>query len=148
MQLNNSQASMVNEHRRTPILPQLILLLQQKKVTCVFIIIILQVPGGNIGVNAQAAADGPAAQQPADAAPDGLAPVNPHEAGNQGDEAELDDEEGDDEEEEEDEEDDDDEEEGREEDAADGNNGGQGQCVHGGKKRCLIHLIVVFKLFT
>lgn len=84
-----------------------------------------QVPGGNIGANAQAAADGGAAQHPADPAPDGLAPANPQEAGNPGDEAELDDEEEDDDGEE-DEEDEDDEE-GREEDAADANNGGQGQ---------------------
>lgn len=85
-----------------------------------------QVPGGNIGVNAQAAAE---AQHPADAVPDGQAPVNPHEAGNHGDEAELDDEEEDDDGEEDEEEEDDDEE-GREEDAADANNGGQGQCEH------------------
>lgn len=81
---------------------------------------ILQVPGGN---NGQAAAD---AQHHADPAPDGLPPANPHEAGNHGDEAELDDEEEDEDGEED--EDDEDDEEGREEDAADANNGGQGQC--------------------
>uniref|UniRef100_A0A8C9ZT12 E3 ubiquitin-protein ligase MARCHF6 n=1 Tax=Sander lucioperca TaxID=283035 RepID=A0A8C9ZT12_SANLU len=63
------------------------------------------VPGGNI--NAQAAADVAEAQQPADPAPDGLAPANPHE------------------EEDDDDDDEDDDEEGREEDAADANNGGQ-----------------------
>ncbi len=89
---------------------------------------ILQVPGGNVGVNAQAAADAAAAQHPADPAPDGLAPADPHEAGNHGDEAELDDEEEDDDGEEDEEEEDD--EEGREEDAADANNGAQGQCGH------------------
>lgn len=85
---------------------------------------ILQVPGGN---NGQAAGDGAEAQHPADPAPEGLEPANPHEAGNHGDEAELDDEEEDDNGEEDEEEDDDDEE-GREEDAAEANNGGQGQC--------------------
>ncbi len=84
---------------------------------------ILQVPGGN---NAQAAADGAAAQNPADPVPDRLAPANPHEAGNHADEADLNDEEEDDDGDEDEEEEDD--EEGREEDAADANNGGQGQC--------------------
>ncbi len=84
---------------------------------------ILQAPGGN---NGQAAADGAAAQNPADPAPDGLAAANQHEAGNQEDEAELNDEEEDDDGDEDEEEEDD--EEGREEDAADANNGGQGQC--------------------
>lgn len=88
---------------------------------CYFMI--LQVPGGNIGINAQAAAD---AQNPADPAADGLAPADPHEAGNRRNEVELDDEDEDDDGEEDEEEDDDDE--GREEDAADANNGGQGQC--------------------
>lgn len=88
--------------------------------------IILQVPGGN---NGQGAADGAVARHPADPAPDGLAPANPREAGNHGDEAELDDDEEDDDGEEGEEEEDD--EEGREEDAADGNNGGQGVCDHG-----------------
>ncbi|XP_044074654.1 E3 ubiquitin-protein ligase MARCHF6-like isoform X3 [Siniperca chuatsi] len=82
-----------------------------------------EVPGGNIGVNAQAAADAAVAQHPADPPPDRLAPANPHEAGDPGDEAELDDEEEDDDEDEDEEEED--EEEGREEDAADANNGGQ-----------------------
>ncbi|KAA8586688.1 hypothetical protein FQN60_016380 [Etheostoma spectabile] len=100
-------------------------------VTCTLCAFISLVPGGNIGVNAQAAADVAEAQHPADPAPDGLAPANPHEAGNHGDEAELDDEEEDDngeeeeEEEEEEDEEDDDDEEGREEDAADVNHGGQ-----------------------
>lgn len=92
---------------------------------------ILQVPGGNVGVNAQAAADAAEAPQPANAGPDGQAPANPHEAGNHGDEAgnhgdeaELED---DDDEWEEDEDED---EEGREDDAAEANNGGQGQCKH------------------
>ncbi|TKS80358.1 E3 ubiquitin-protein ligase MARCH6 [Collichthys lucidus] len=79
-----------------------------------------EVPGGN---NGQAAGDGAEAQHPADPAPEGLEPANPHEAGNHGDEAELDDEEEDDNGEEDEEEDDD--EEGREEDAAEANNGGQ-----------------------
>uniref|UniRef100_A0A3B4YK53 E3 ubiquitin-protein ligase MARCHF6 n=1 Tax=Seriola lalandi dorsalis TaxID=1841481 RepID=A0A3B4YK53_SERLL len=80
------------------------------------------VPGGNAAANGQAAADAAAAQHPADPAADGLAPAHPHEAGDQGDEAELDDDEDDDGEEDEEEEED---EEGREEDAADANNGGQ-----------------------
>lgn len=78
--------------------------------------------GGNAAVNAQAAADAAAGQNPADPGPDEPAPANPHEAGNQGNEAELDDDE-EDEDGEDDEEDEDDE--GREEDAADANNGGQ-----------------------
>lgn len=90
-----------------------------------FYLMILQDPAGN---NGQAAADGAAAQDPADPAPDGLAPANPHEAGDHGDEAELDNEEEDDDGEEDEEEEED--EEGREEDAADANNGGQGQCDH------------------
>uniref|UniRef100_A0A7N8Y705 E3 ubiquitin-protein ligase MARCHF6 n=1 Tax=Mastacembelus armatus TaxID=205130 RepID=A0A7N8Y705_9TELE len=67
-----------------------------------------------------AAGNAAAAQNPVDPVADGRAPVNPHDAGNQGDEAEVDeeDDDGDEEEEEEDEE-------GREEDAADANNGGQ-----------------------
>lgn len=89
------------------------------------LLMIVQVPGGN---NGQAAADGAAARRPADPGPDGVAPANPHEAGNHRDEAELDDEEEDDDGEEGEEEEDD--EEGREEDAADANNGGQGQCDH------------------
>uniref|UniRef100_A0AAQ6A944 E3 ubiquitin-protein ligase MARCHF6 n=1 Tax=Amphiprion ocellaris TaxID=80972 RepID=A0AAQ6A944_AMPOC len=61
---------------------------------------------------------------PADRAPDQLAHANPQEAGNHGDEAELDDDE-DDDDGEDDDDDDDDDEEGREEDAADVNNAGQ-----------------------
>lgn len=83
--------------------------------------------GGNAAVNGPAAGDAAAAaQHPADPLPDGMAPANPNEAGNQGDEAELDEDEEDDDGEEDEEEDDEDEE-GREEDAADANNGGQGQ---------------------
>lgn len=84
-----------------------------------------QAPDGNNAVNAQDAA---AAQHLADPAADVLAPANPHEAGNQGDGAELDDDDEDDDGDEDDEEEED--EEGREEDAADANNGGQGQCWH------------------
>ncbi|TNN77286.1 E3 ubiquitin-protein ligase MARCH6 [Liparis tanakae] len=78
------------------------------------------VPGGNVGVDAQAAA----AQQPADGAPEGQAPANPNDAGNQGGVAGLDNEEEDENrEEDEEDDDDDDDEEGREEDAAEANNG-------------------------
>ncbi|XP_056277580.1 E3 ubiquitin-protein ligase MARCHF6-like isoform X3 [Pseudoliparis swirei] len=77
-------------------------------------------PGGNVGVDAQ----GAAAQQPADAAPEGQAPANPNDAGNQGGVAGLDNEEEDENrEEDEEEEDDDDDEDGREEDAVEANNG-------------------------
>lgn len=77
-----------------------------------------EVPGAN---NGQAAVDGAGAQNPAQPAPD--APADPHDAGNHGNEAELDDDEEDDDGEDDDEEEED--EEGREEDAADANNGGQ-----------------------
>lgn len=91
--------------------------------TVMSLIMIPKVLGGNAAVNAQAAADVAAAQHPADPAAGGQAPANPHDAGNQADEAELDDDEDDDGEEDEEEEED---EEGREEDGADANNGGQG----------------------
>ena len=57
-------------------------------------IVIVQVPGGNAAVNVQVAADAAVAQHPA---ADGLAPADPHEDGNQEDEAELDDDEDEDE---------------------------------------------------
>ncbi|KAM8849530.1 E3 ubiquitin-protein ligase MARCHF6-like isoform 2-T2 [Spinachia spinachia] len=71
-----------------------------------------EVPGGDIGINAQAAADAGEAQGPADA-------NHAQGAGVHADEAELEDEDGEDNEEGEDEEED------REEDPGDANNGGQ-----------------------
>ncbi|KAM4557024.1 E3 ubiquitin-protein ligase MARCHF6 [Fundulus diaphanus] len=83
-------------------------------------------PAANVAVNAPAAADGAAAQRPAEHGPNEPARANQQEAGNNGDDAELDDDEGEDDDEDDGEEDDDEEEEeGREEDAADANNGGQ-----------------------